>query len=148
MEKRLGTYFAFKYQKRDFKDNLGFKFFFIPSQFRLDIFEELANLLKQRYEPILLSPTYEELLMIAEKGSPKMRQEVSMALKLIEKCQVVSVEQKVDETHDDVIVRLASEWKCPVATNDRVLRKRLRHINVPVIYLRQKSRFEMEGGMH
>jgi hypothetical protein len=104
--------------------------------------------LKQRYEPILLSPIYEELLMIAEKASPKMRQEVSMALKLIEKCQVVNVEQKVDETHDDVIVRLASEWKCPVATNDRVLRKRLRHINVPVIYLRQKSRLEMEGGMH
>lgn len=77
-----------------------------------------------------------------------MRQEVSMALKSIEKCQVVNVEQKVDETHDDVIVRLASEWKCPVATNDRVLRKRLRHINVPVIYLRQKSHLEMEGGMH
>lgn len=104
--------------------------------------------MKQRYEPILLSPIYEELLMIAEKASPKMRQEVSMALKLIEKCQVVNVEQKVDETRDDVIVRLASEWKCPVATNDRVLRKRLRHINVPVIYLRQKSHLEMEGGMH
>jgi len=114
----------------------------------LNIFEELANLLKQRYEPILLSPTYEELLKIAEKGSPKMRQQVSLALKLAEKCQIVNVEKQVNEMHDDVIVRLASEWKCPVATNDRVLRKRLRHINVPVIYLRQKSRLEMEGGMH
>jgi hypothetical protein len=114
----------------------------------LDIFEELANLLKQRYEPILLSPTYKELLMIAEKGSPKMRQQVSIALKLTEKCQVVNVEKQVNETHDDVIVRVASKWKCPVATNDSVLRKRLRHINVPVIYLRQKSRLEFEGGMH
>jgi len=127
---------------------LDSNFFFIPSQFRLDIFEELANLLKQRYEPIILAPTYEELLKMAEKGSPKMRQQVSMALKLTEKCQIVDVEKQVNETNDDVIVRVASEWKCPVATNDRALRKRLRHINVPVIYLRQKSRLEIEGGMH
>jgi len=104
--------------------------------------------LRQRYEPILLSPTRKELLMMAEKGSPKMRQQVSSALKLTEKCRMVDVEKKFNETHDDVIVRVASEWKCPVATNDGVLRKRLRHINVPVIYLRQKSRLEMDGGMH
>jgi len=85
---------------------------------------------------------------MAEKGSPKMRQQVSIALKLIEKCQVVDVEQEVNETHDDVIVRVASEWKCPVATNDKALRKRLRNINVPVIYLRQKSRLEMEGSAY
>ena len=103
--------------------------------------------MKQQYKPIVLSTTHEEIVKMAEKGSPKMRQQVSAALKLIEKCQVVDVEKQVNETHDDVIVRAASEWKCPVATNDRVLRKRLRHINVPVIYLRQKSRLEMEGGM-
>jgi rRNA-processing protein FCF1 len=114
----------------------------------LDIFEELANLLKQRFEPILLSPTYKELLDIAEKGSPKMRQQVSIALKLTERCRIVDVEKKTSETQDDVIVRVALEWKCPVATNDSELRKKLRHINVPVIYLRQKSRLEMEGGMH
>jgi rRNA-processing protein FCF1 len=114
----------------------------------VDIFEELAGLLKQRYKPILLSPTYEELLKMAEKGSPKMRQQVSVALKLTEKCHLVDVEKQVSEINDDVIVRVASEWKCPVATNDGELRKRLRHINVPVIYLRQKSRLEMDGGMH
>jgi len=85
---------------------------------------------------------------MAEEGSSKMRQQVSVALKLVEKCRIVDIEKKSAETNDDVIVRVASEWKCPVATNDGVLRKRLRHINVPVIYLRQKSRLEMEGGMH
>ena len=104
--------------------------------------------MKQQYEPIILSTTYEELLNMAEKGAPKMRHQVSVALKLIEKCRVVDVERKFNETNDDVVARVASEWKCPVATNDRELRKRLRHINVPVIYLRQKSRLEMEGGMH
>jgi rRNA-processing protein FCF1 len=120
-------------------------FLFIPSQFRLDVFEELANLLSQRFEPVLLSPTHRELLKIAEKGTPKLRKQASLALKLAEKCRVVHVEKGLEETHDDVIVRVATEWRCPVATNDRELRKRLRNREVPVIFLRQKHRLELEG---
>ncbi|MGQ9459696.1 MAG: type II toxin-antitoxin system VapC family toxin [Candidatus Bathyarchaeaceae archaeon] len=120
-------------------------FLFIPSQFRLDVFEELANLLSQRFEPVLLSPTYRELLKIAEKGSPKMRKQASLALELAEKCRMVQVEKGLEETHDDVIVRVAAEWRCPVATNDRELRKKLRNRGVPVIFLRQKRRLELEG---
>ena len=120
-------------------------FLFVPSQFQLDIFEELTNLLNQRFEPILLSPTYRELLKIAEKGSPKMRKQASLALKLAEKCHVVQVEKSLEETHDDVIVRVAAEWRCPVATNDRELRKRLRNMDVSVIFLRQRQRLELEG---
>ncbi len=124
---------------------LDSNFLFLPSQFKVDIFEELTSLLSQRYDPVLLSPTYKELRKIAEEGSPKMCKQASMALKLAEKCHVVEVKQDLNETPDDVIVRLAAKWKCPVATNDRVLKKRLRDISVPVIYLRQKSRLEMDG---
>jgi len=126
---------------------LDSNFLFVPSRFKVDIFEGLTNLLSQRYTPILLSPTHRELLKIAEKGSPKMRHHASLALKLAEKCEVVPVKQGYEETHDDVIVRVASEWRCPVATNDGALRKRLRNISVPVIYLRQMSRLEMEGSV-
>jgi rRNA-processing protein FCF1 len=124
---------------------LDSNFLFIPSQFHVDIFKELAKLLSQRFDPVLLSPTHMELLKIAEKGSPKTRQQASLALKLAEKCRMINVEQSVKETSDDVIVRVAKDWRCPVATNDRELRKRLRIISVPVIYLRQKSHLEVEG---
>ncbi len=70
-----------------------------------------------------------------------------MALKLAEKCQVVVVNKNVKESNDEIIVRVAAEWKCPVATNDRVLRRKLRDINVTVIYVRQKSRLEIEGNV-
>jgi len=126
---------------------LDSNFLFIPSRFKVDIFEELTNLLNQQYDPVLLSPTYREILKIAEKGPPKTRQQASLALKLAEKCRIVSVEQGYKETHDDVVVRIAAEWRCPVATNDAALRKRLRNISVPVIYLRQRSRLEMEGSI-
>jgi len=124
---------------------LDSNFLFIPSQFRLDVFEELANLLSQRFEPVLLSPTYRELLKIAEKGSPKTRKQASLALKLAEKCRLIHIEKSLEETHDDMIVRVAAEWKCPVATNDRELRKRLRNRGVPVIFLRQRRRLELDG---
>jgi len=121
--------------------------FFVPSQFQIDIFEELAKLLNQRFEPVLLSTTHNELLTMSEKGSPKRRKQASLALKLAEKCSRISVEKSAEETNDDVILRIATEWKSPVATNDRELRKKLRNRDIPVIFLRGKSRLELEGAL-
>lgn len=126
---------------------LDSNFLFIPSQFQIDIFEGLMALLNQKFEPIILSPTHKELQRIAESGPPKMRRQALLALRLAEKCRVVEVEQGFRETPDDVIARVAAEWRCPVATNDRALRKRLRDRNVPIVYLRQRARLEMEGSI-
>ena len=107
---------------------LDSNFLFLPSQFHLNIFEELANLLNQRFEPILLSSTQKELQGLAESSSPKKRKQAQLALRLAEKCRFVSVGKSSTETYDDVIVRVAAEWKSPVATNDRELRRRLRNL--------------------
>jgi len=124
---------------------LDSNFLFIPSQFQVDIFDGLATLLNQKFDPILLSSTHRELQRIAETGPAKMRKHALLALRLAERCRIVEVEQSFKETPDDVILRVATDWKCLVATNDRVLRKRLRDENVPVVYLRQRSHLEMEG---
>lgn len=126
---------------------LDTNFLFIPSKFRIDVFEELANLVNQRFEPILLSTTLQELQTKAEKGSPSMRKQASLALSLAEKCRQIRVERKRGETSDDVILRIAVEWNSPVATNDRELRKKLRARNIPVIFLRGKRRLELEGAL-
>lgn len=132
-------------EKEMVKVILDSNFLFVPSQFKLDIFEELGRLLGRQFDPILLSPTKNELQEINKKGSPKMRKQASLALKFAERCRVVSVEKDLKETHDDVVVRVAAEWRCPVATNDRELKKRLRSIGIPVIFLRQRRRLELEG---
>jgi len=118
---------------------------FVPLQFRIDIFEELQTFLSVKFEPVLLSPIRKELETIAEKGSPKMRKWASYALKLAEKCVFLEVKEKIAGSPDDAIVETARKWDCPVFTNDRKLRRRLRNINVPVIYVRQKSRLEIDG---
>ena len=126
---------------------LDSNFLFIPSQFKVDIFEELMNLLNQRFEPVLLSSTHQELRSMAEKGSPKRRKQASLALELAKKCRLVNVEKGTGETNDDVILQIASQWKSPVATNDRELRRKLRKRDIPVIFLRGKSHLELEGAL-
>lgn len=124
---------------------LDANFFFVPSQFNVDIFEELANLLNQRFEPVLLSSTQDELQGLAESSSLLIQKQALLALRLAEKCSFVPVEKYSGETYDDVIVRVSAEWNVPVGTNDRELRKRLRQKGVAVIFLRQKQRLAMEG---
>ena len=118
---------------------------FVPLQFKIDILSELERLLNKRFDLILLSSVKHELETLAKKGSPKMRKNAAYALKLGEKCTYVKVEDHESSQVDDVIVETAEKWKAPVFTNDVLLRKRLRDISVPVIYVRQKSRLEIDG---
>jgi rRNA-processing protein FCF1 len=116
-----------------------------PLQFKIDVFSELERLLNRNFELILLSAVKRELKALAEKGSPKMRKNACYALKIVERCKYVEVENLASALTDDVIVKKAKEWGSPVFTNDKQLRKRLRDISVPVIYVRQKSHLEIDG---
>ena len=118
---------------------------FVPFQFKIDIFNDLERLLNRNFELILLSPVKRELKRLAESGSPKMRKNAFQALKLAEKCKYVEVDASSSDLTDDVIVKVARKWGFLVFTNDRQLRKRLRDISVPVIYVRQKSRLGIDG---
>jgi len=118
---------------------------FAPLQFKIDVSSELERLLKRKFELVLLSAVKRELLTLTAKGSPSMRRNAECALRLAEKYRYVEVEESVSGLTDDVIVEVAAAWKAVVFTNDRQLRRRLRDISVPVIYVRQKSRLEIDG---
>lgn len=124
---------------------LDSSFLFIPSQFNIDIFEELANTLNQRFEPIILSSIREELEKMVKSKSVKLQRQATLALVFAQRCRQFHFNKGANESNDDIVVRVASEFKWSVGTNDRDLRKRLRRINVPVIYLRQKSRLVVDG---
>jgi rRNA-processing protein FCF1 len=117
---------------------------FVPLEFKIDIFAEVRRLLNRNVEFVLLSPVKHELELLAAGDEPKLRRQASFALKLAEKCKFVAVDDR-GETTDDVIVRVAKNWRAPVFTNDRLLKERLRDISVPVIYVRQKSRLDIDG---
>lgn len=135
------------WEKVTLKVILDSNFLFIPSQFRIDIFEELMSLLNQKYEAVLLSSTLEELLTMARKGSPTRRKQAALALELARNCSIAKIEKGLGETNDDVIYRMAVKWRIPVATNDSELRRKLRAQNIPVIFMRGKSRLGLEGAL-
>lgn len=134
-------------EKETLKVILDTNFLFIPLQFNVDIFDELSKLLNRRYEPVILSSTQKELEGLAKSSSQKIQKQALLALNLAKKCSFINIEKTQNESFDDAIVRIASEWEVPVGTNDRNLRKRLRKIGIPVIFLRQKKHFEMSGAV-
>mgnify|MGYP005849447119 CR=1 FL=1 len=132
-------------QKEPLRVILDSNALFAPFQFRIDVFGELERLLGRRFELVLLSVVKRELKVLAESGSVKMRREACLALRFAERLRLVEVEADASAVVDDVIVRVAKEWSAAVFTNDKLLRRRLRDISVPVIYVRQKSRLAIEG---
>jgi len=120
-------------------------FLLIQPQFRININEELEKILNRKIEGIIISPIYEELQRLSKRKKIKERKNALMTLQLIKNFDIVKVERLQNETVDDLIIRLAKKWNCPVATNDKELRRRLRNRSIAVIYLRQKSRLEVEG---
>jgi len=126
---------------------LDSNFLFIPLRFGVDIFEELRRLLGGPVRCIVPSPVIEELRLLRRGAKPKLGKEIDFALELADRCEIVGARVEADKTVDDAIVRIARLWRCPVATNDADLRRRLRSVGVPVIYLRQRTFLEVEGSI-
>ncbi len=118
---------------------------FVPLQFKIDIFAELPRLLNRNYKLILISPVKHELEILAQKNSPKTRKNAQFALSLSQKCTYIKVPEHPSEPTDEAILRTAKQWNTPVFTNDKQLKQKLRDISVPVIYVRAKSRLEIDG---
>ena len=105
----------------------------------------MEKVLNRKVQGIILSPVYEELLRLSKDKSLKERKKALIALKFLDVFDIIEIKRRQDETVDDLIIRYAKEWNYPVATNDRELRRRLRDIEIAVVYLRQKSHLEVEG---
>ena len=123
---------------------LDSNFLMVPFQFHVDVFEEVEYLLQKKVDFIVPSSVKVELTEISSRGGEGAA-EASLALQLASRCRVVDVSLQPQETVDDAIVKAAQKLGAVVATNDVELKKRLRDINIPVVYLRDKSKLEVEG---
>lgn len=103
--------------------------------------EELG--LKPKY--IVLNSVVGELLNIA-KQTPLMAKKVDFVLRIVrERCLFDNSITGSGDTDEDLI-RHALASKAAVATNDKELRKKLRKLGIPEIYLREESkRIGIEG---
>lgn len=123
---------------------LDSNFLMIPFQFNLDVFQEIEYLLQKKVDFIVPSAVKNELTGISARGGEGAA-EASLALQLASRCRVVEVTLDENETVDDAVVKSSQKLGAVVATTDIELKKRLRAINIPVVYLRDKSKLEVDG---
>ena len=120
---------------------LDSNFLITPAEYHIDILQEIPRVLGRSIEPVIPSEVHREIKQISLRSGKRS----SLALTLMKKCKVLDTEMSEDERVDDAIVRLAQEWGSPVATNDRVLKRRLRSLGIPVLSMRGKKRLELHG---
>ncbi|WP_430515187.1 PIN domain-containing protein [Pyrococcus woesei] len=123
-------------------------FLFIPGQFGVDIISELERILDVNYKIVIPNVVLEELKTILKEGKLRGKDLIAarMALKLAERFPTVYIGEFMSKTTDELIYEFAiSNDNVIVCTNDKQLRKRLREAGVPVVFLRQKKKLELEG---
>ena len=132
--------------KNNFLVLLDTNFLMLPTNLRIDIFTALDNIVQRAYKPVVLSGILGELEKLHLKGGKKQKIAVKLAVKFTEKCTILEEELLEKESIDDYIIRIAEKhYPCAVATADNILRNRLKEKEIPVIFLRQKTRLEIDG---
>ena len=107
----------------------------------IDLEEKLVELLGN-CKIVVPSTVKREIENLARYGEGKARINAKSALRYIKRFEVVeSMEREVDKA----IIELASKLKAAVATNDRELKKKLRKLDLPVIYTRERKKLSLEG---
>lgn len=113
----------------------------MPSQFRIDLFDEL-RLLLGAYEPVVLSGVLQELTGLARaRGHDGAA--ARYGLSLGERCTVVPSSGLESGSIDAQVIEYAAKRSCLVVTNDRRVRMALLARGIGVISLRKQKKLEL-----
>jgi len=115
----------------------------LAGKLRLDPFAGVEELLQRHVEFGMIPQVIEELERISRKPT-KEGKLAALALELAKRC-VVWDQSDSEGPADDAIVRAAIELGAAVCTADSELRRRLRGRGLPVIYIRERSKFCLDG---
>jgi rRNA-processing protein FCF1 len=131
--------------KKTLKVLLDTNFLMIPLRFGVDIFSEMASLLGGVVEPVVTQSVLDEIHLLMREAKPSFNRELEFALKMSLQCIVIDDERRLHEKVDDSLIRIAVDNGFIVGTTDADLRRRLRAVGVPALYLRQSNRLCIEG---
>ena len=117
---------------------LDTNFLLIPPQFKVDIFSEIERICYFNYKLYILDRTVDELENIIKKQKGKSKEAAKLALKIIKLKGIEKIKTEKGIDVDAAIIEAAKKGFI-VATQDKILKKRLKMQNIPVITLRQKK---------
>lgn len=115
---------------------LDTNFLTLPHQFKIDIFSEIDRIMEENYELFTLDSVIDELNKLSEsKGKDAVAAKIG--LELINKKNIKII--KTREKNVDKAIISISNKDTIIATNDKILRKKLNDKNIKTIYLRSKK---------
>ena len=120
---------------------LDTNFLMIPLQFRVDIFSELERICHFNYKLCIFEQSVDELSNIVEKQKGKSRNAAQFALKLIRLKDIGVL--KAEGRSVDIMLLKNADKDTVIATQDRLLKKKLLEKGVSVIILRQKKYLQL-----
>ena len=100
--------------------------------YRIDIIDELRRVLDFNYEIYILDKTIEELKKINSLES-------QIAQKLVTKFKIIKTTKGYV---DDILVNISTKNDV-IATQDKILKKRLKEKNIKVLIIRQKKYYQL-----
>ncbi len=112
----------------------------VPGQFKVDIFDEIREIVEGEITFVITNSIKRELKKFSKSGS-KDSPAAKVALDMIEKNDVEIVDVKGKNT-DVEIVDLVDK-NIIVATNDKLLQQKVKNRGAKIIYLRSKKKLEM-----
>ncbi|MBN2517850.1 MAG: hypothetical protein JXB14_03315 [Candidatus Altiarchaeota archaeon] len=119
---------------------LDTNFFMVPFQLGINIFSEFDRIMQEPYQLITLKSMKDELEKIAKTGKGNDRSAAILGIQLARNIEVADS----DKRGDGAILDYAKAQRCMVATNDSELRKGLRKMKIQTIFVRGRSRLEID----
>ncbi len=112
----------------------------MPYQFGINLEKELTRLLGM-CRIIVPVTVVEEMEKLAEEGG-KIGRAAQLGLSIVRKRGFRLME--TESRGDDGVIETALKMEAAIVTNDKELKKRAKEFRLPVIYLREGEKLEME----
>jgi len=118
---------------------LDTNFLLIPHQFRVDIFDEIKRICDFPYRLYIIDKTITELNNIIEQQKGKDKEAAKIALELINKKAINIIITENYKSVDKLILKEAKNNDTIVATQDKILKEKLKKQGRNVIIMKQKK---------
>ncbi|KAA0000775.1 MAG: hypothetical protein FE047_00790 [Thermoplasmata archaeon] len=112
----------------------------MPYQFGINLEKELTRLLGM-CRIIVPVTVVEEMERLAEKGG-KVGRAAQLGLSIIKKRGFRLME--TENRGDDGVIETALKMEAAIVTNDKELKKKAKELQLPIIYLREGEKLELE----
>lgn len=116
---------------------LDTNFLLLPIQSKIDIFNELNNIVYNRYQICIIKNIIDELNKISKEEKNNDKKAAKFALMLLKSKKVKIIKRESNKNTDDLLFELAKKEKFIIATQDKNLRERLTQEGLPSLGIRQ-----------